>query len=250
MLTTVVVDDERHVRETLVGLLNEYCTDVVVAADASTIADARDAIIRHRPDIVLLDVEMPTGNGFELLGSFERIDFGVIFVTAHDRYALRAIKLSALDYLLKPVDPHELVRAVAKASAHRIAMKPDSAADHAGAEFHERSGSQVDRLAVPTEAGFEFVLLSDVVRCRAEGNYTSIHLIDGRRLVSSRTLGDFDAILTRCGFLRVHHSHIVNLDRVRRYTKGRGGTLVMSDGAEVEVSVRRKEAFLEAIVRL
>ncbi|MBS1911671.1 MAG: response regulator transcription factor [Bacteroidetes bacterium] len=244
---TVVVDDERHVRETLIGMIAEYCNDIEVVAEAATLDQAKEAIAVHRPDLLFLDVEMPGGNGFDLLGSLPRIDFDVVFVSAYDHYALRAIKLSALDYILKPVDPQELERAVRKSALQRAArgMVPRRNNMAQPAVAH-----QLDRIAVPTEAGFEFVTIRDLIRCKAEGNYTRIFLSDGRRLLSSRTLGEFEAVLLECGFMRVHHSHLINLNHVRRYTKGRGGILEMADGAEVEVSVRRKEAFLGAVTRL
>lgn len=248
MLRSVVVDDERHVRETLVTLIHDYCTGVEVVATAASAHEAREVIALHAPDIVFLDVEMPGGNGFELLGSFSQINFGVIFVTAYDHYAIRAIKLSALDYLLKPVDPSELVRAVAKASA-------SLPAEGAGRRRHvvAREASIAhghEKIAVPTEEGLVFVVIENLVRCRAEGNYTRLFLADGAQLLSSRTLGDYETLLSESGFFRVHHSHLVNVHHARKYVKGKGGILMMSDGAEVEVSVRRKDAFLESVLRL
>lgn len=246
MLRSIVVDDERHVRETLVTLIGEYCTGMEVVADAADVSEALAAIADHKPDVVFLDVEMPGGNGFELLGSFPTRDFGVIFVTAYDRYAIRAIKLSALDYLLKPVDPFELRRSVARAEEWLIGTgrrRPDFVREHPA------PAQTTDKLAVPTEEGLVFVPVADIVRCKAEGNYTRLILRDGGHLVSSRTLGDYEELLAGDGFFRVHHSHLVNLEHARKYVRGKGGVLLMSDGAQVDVSVRRRDAFLDIVTR-
>lgn len=246
-MRAVIVDDERHVRQAMAELLNRYCEGVNVVGMADSVSAGIDVVGSCNPDLLFLDIELRERNGFELLAAFSPIPFKVVFVTAYDRYAIRAIKLSALDYLLKPVDPLELRAAVAKAAA---------AGDRGGisarvALMHEHGAdTTITKVAVPTEEGFVFVALDEIIRCRSESNYTRIYLKDGAQIVSSRTLGDYEELFVDAKFFRVHHSHLINMRHAVRYHKGKGGTVAMADGAEVEVSVRRKEAFLESMRRV
>jgi two-component system LytT family response regulator len=241
MLRTIVVDDERHARETLTGMIGRYCAEASVVAAVDSAAAAIEAIRLHAPELVMLDVEMPDGSGFDLLAACPADAFKVIFVTAHDQYAIRALKLAAFDYILKPVSPMELKGAIARAGD---AITPLSAPRRMG--LAPNAGDR-GRLAVPTSDGFIFVETHGVIRCEADRNYTVLHLADGSRITSSRSLGEYEATLADAGFCRVHHSHLVNLAHVRRYRKGRGGVIVMSDGAAVDVSLRRRDPFLERI---
>jgi two-component system LytT family response regulator len=243
MLRTLVVDDERHARETLTAMIDRYCAEASVVAAVDSAPSGLEAIRLHHPDLVLLDVEMLGGSGFELLEAFPDPKFKVIFVTAHDHYAIRAIKFAAIDYILKPVSPMELKAAIAR--ARNAAAPPADMRRQAG--ILREQWNDPGRLAVPTGEGFIFVDVHDVVRCHAEGNYTTLHLAGGAQIVSCRTLGDYESILADAGFFRVHHSHLINLAHARRYRKGKGGVIVMSDGAEVDVSVRKREAFLDRI---
>jgi two-component system LytT family response regulator len=246
MMRAVIVDDEQHVRQALAELLDRYCENVDVVGMADSVFAAIDIISSTTPDIVFLDIELPERNGFELLAAFSPIPFKVVFVTAYDHYALRAIKLSALDYLLKPVDPLELRAAVAKAST-----ATGVASMHARLELvKEHIPNGATKVAIPTEEGYAFVALDDIVRCRSESNYTRIYLRGGAQLLSSRTLGDYEELFIDAKFYRVHHSHLINMRHAVRYHKGKGGVVVMADGAEVEVSVRRKEGFLERMRRV
>ncbi len=248
MMRTIVIDDEQHARETVVRLLGAHCPDVQVVAEAASIPSALQCIEQHHPDLVLLDIKLPGGNGFELLASVPTVNFGVIFVTAYDRYAIRAIKVAALDYVLKPVEPFELQRAVQKA---RAALLDPTAQQHRHALAREHGIPHEPRkLLVPTSDGFIVVPTDELVRCRAVGNYTTLHLTNRREVLSSRTLGDYETMLADLGFCRVHNSHLVNLHHARRYVRGKGGTLELSDGSTVEVSSRRKEQFLEEMKRL
>ena len=247
MMRAVIVDDERYVRQAMAELLGEYCPGVEVVGTAGSVADAIAVVDASNPDIVFLDIEMPERNGFELLAAYSPIPFHVVFVTAYDRYAIRAIKLCALDYLLKPVDPVELRGAVAKAVSASVpaivAAQVDLMKDHT-------SGGMATRVAIPTEEGFHFVPLDDIVRCRSESNYTRLYLRDGTQIVSSRTLGDYEDLFLDAKFYRVHRSHLINMRHALRYHKGKGGVVIMSDGAEVEVSSRRKDTFLESIRKI
>lgn len=247
MLRAVIVDDEPHVREAMVELLNQFCTCVKVAGTAGDVSMAIDVISDSKPDIVFLDIEMPGRNGFELLAAFSPIPFQVVFVTAYDRYAIRAIKLSALDYLLKPVNPLELQAAVAKAVA--ATATPATPAQIELMNDPARGGPPT-RVVVPTEKGFVVVSVEDIIRCRSDSNYSRLYLKDGTQVISSRTLGDYEELFLDARFCRVHHSHLINMHHVVGYHKGKGGAVIMSDGSEVEVSVRRRDLFLQNIKRI
>jgi len=252
MLRAVIVDDEPHVREALAELLRQYCSSVEVVGTAADVASGIDVIGATNPDIVFLDIEMPGRNGFELLAAFSPIPFQVVFVTAYDRYAIRAIKLSALDYLLKPVNPLELQAAVAKAIATKGTAAMTSPVTPGQIELigdHPRSGAPT-RVVVPTEKGFVVVAVDDIIRIRSESNYSRLYLRDGTQVVSSRTLGEYEELLLDAGFFRVHHSHLINMRHVAGYHKGKGGSVIMSDGSEVEVSVRRRDLFLQNIRKI
>lgn len=239
----MIVDDERRVRESIAELIVRYCPGLEVVGMADSVACAITVVSEARPDIVLLDIEMPERNGFELLAAFSPLPFKVIFITAYDRYALRAIKLSALDYLLKPVDPMELKAALAKAAVSAPILPAQADMMTASAE------RELQRVAIPTEEGFVFISLEKIVRCGSESNYTRLYLSDGSQLLSSRTLGEYEDLFADAGFFRVHNSHLINIAHATSYRKGKGGSVMMSDGAEIEVSVRRKEGFLERIRR-
>jgi two-component system, LytTR family, response regulator len=246
-LRTVIVEDEAHCRDTLLGLIADECPDLHVVAICDSVAASVSKLREDRIDLVFLDVELPDGTGFDILQRLEEIRFKTIFTTAHAEYAIRAIRFSALDYLMKPVDPAELRAAVDKA---RCGFHSHETQSHQLRVLHEHlaaDGKGLDRIVLPTQDGYSFVELRDVVWCEAQSNYTVFHRVHGPALVSCRTMKEFEEILEAHGFFRIHHSHIVNLRHVVRYVKGKGGYVVMNTGKELEVSVRRKEEFIERI---
>lgn len=247
-LRAIIVDDERGGREALAALLANHCPSVEVIGMADSAATGAEAIRGLRPDLVFLDIEMPYGNGFDLLEMARGIDFGVIFTTAYDHYAIKAIRLCALDYLLKPIDADELQAAVARAEKE-LTVKPSGVLE---ALIQNMAGRDpgASRIALPTAEELLFVQVKDIVRCEAAGNYTIFHFISGEAPIVSRTLKEYEAVLGEMGFFRIHHSHLVNLHHVRRYVKGEGGQLVMCDGSEIAVSRRRKEELLSRLSAL
>lgn len=245
MIKALIVDDERHARESLAMKLRTYCEDVRVLALADSVDTASQAIETHKPELLFLDIEMPGHGGFDLLDSRPVLDFSVIFVTAFERHAIQAIKHSALDYLLKPVGASDLQAAVAKARQVRRAINTASGPLTSVKDSVGRAHDH--RLVLPTEEGFEFLASASVLRCRAESNYTRLYLVDGTSILASKTLGEFESMLAPHGFFRVHHSHLVNCAHVKRYIKGRGGSIELIDGSTVEVSIRRRDAFLGMI---
>lgn len=243
MIRAIIVDDEPGSRETLTELLGRYCPAVRVVASADSAAAARDELYRHRPDLLFLDVEMPFGSGFDLLDSIEDLHVEVIFITAHDHYAIKAIRYSALDYLLKPLDRDDLIAAVER-TEKRIAEQGTQGGNlrHILQGIRE-TNKDSNRLALVANDSVTMVPLNDIIRCQAEANYTRFYLRNGSTILMARTLKEYEIALEDRGFARVHNSHLINLDHIKKYIRGESGEVIMSDGAVIAVSRRRREDF-------
>ena len=241
MIRAIIIDDELESRNTILNILNNFCTSVTVVGQAENVEEGVKVISVEKPDVVLLDIQMPDGTGFDLLEKVKGVSFQVIFVTAYDQYALKAIKFSALDYILKPVDPQQLIDAVEKIK------EPDSDINIITHKIQTllRNKNGFERITLPTFEGFRFINIKDIVRCEADNNYTNFFLNSGEKILVTKTLKEYDETLSGLDFVRVHQSHLVNIKFVDRYIKGDGGTIVMADGSEVDVSRRRKEEFLK-----
>jgi two-component system, LytTR family, response regulator len=242
MLRTLIVDDEVKCRKALVNLISYYCQDVVVVGEAYDVASAKLAIDKFEPDLLLLDVEMTDGTGFDLLRSLDDIDFKLIFVTAHERYALQAIKFSALDYLLKPVKPDDLVEAIQKAQKlekEELGVKIEAYNENIKTPDAPR------KLVLNTSNNIYVVDIDNIIRCESDQNYTKIYFKDRDMVLVSKTLREFDLMLSERGFYRVHQSHLINLSFIDYYEKGLGGTLILKNRIRIPVSSRRKEKFLK-----
>ncbi|MCL4282540.1 MAG: LytTR family DNA-binding domain-containing protein [Flavobacteriales bacterium] len=241
---TLIVDDEAPARAVLMEALRsgDLPCEVVGQADGRESAIAK--MDELRPDLVLLDIHLGDGSGFDVLERAVWKGARVIFITAHDRHAIRAFRYAAVDYLLKPVDPAQLAGAVRRVQA--------SSSVHPGVEALLRNIARPgeERIVVPCAEGVHVLDPGQVVRCEADGNYTRLHTLDGERLVTARTLKDFEELLTPHRFGRVHISHLVNLRHVRKFLNRDGGVLVLADGAEVPVSQRRRQQVLTALVGL
>ena len=244
-MRSIIVDDELLVAKNMELLLNRYCPEVEVAAIAHSAEEAEKVIKDLTPDLVFLDVEMPHGNGFDLLKKFNQIKFGVIFVTAFDHYAIRAIKYSAIDYLLKPIDIDELVIAVHKAQTQ---LKSKSVTESLNILLHNvaQPAAKLQKLSLPTIDGMIFINVNDIMYCRSEGNYTTFYLENGQTPLITRQIGVYEELLPEPLFCRIHRQYIINVNKVSKYVKGRGGHVVMSDGKEIDVSARKKDDFLNA----
>ena len=243
-LRAVVIDDEKRSRNVLIRMLEQFCTDVDVVGTADGVEAGKAAIREHRPDLVFLDVEMPPSTGFDVLKDLDQTDFQVIFVTAHDHYAVKAIRFSALDYLLKPVDIDELRVAVRKAGERR---KEKSGGEQMDVLFQNLRNAHA-RVGLPTKGGIVFVQIPDIVRCEAESNYTHFILRNGRRLMAARTLREFEDLFKESGFVRIHQSHLVNLSHVVQYLRGDGGSVILTDGTTLDVSRRHKQDLLSRMI--
>jgi len=245
-ISAVLVDDEKGNRENLLALLKKYCPEMEVLAEADSAETGYAAITANKPDLVFLDIEMPLGDGFQMLEHLGQVDFEVVFVTAFDQYALQAIKCCALDYLLKPVNILELKSAVEKVKL-RLQEKGQNVRLQALQENLKNNETGTSLLALPTAEQVQFVKLEEVVRCKGDNNYTQVHLTNGQTVLVSRTLKEYDDLLTDKGFVRVHQSHLVNRQHVLKFVKSDGGYLVLKNGDTITVSRQRKEAVLNRL---
>jgi two-component system, LytTR family, response regulator len=247
MIKAIIVDDEVHCLDSMAILLGDYCPGVQVMEQCISAKTALAAIASHEPDLVFLDIEMPIMNGFEMLEEFEEIPFSVIFTTSYNQYAIKAIRFSALDFLLKPIDPRELVAAIYKIETQK--HRPSIEQYNMLKEQINQKENSFARIAMPTAEGFELIPASELIRCEADDNYTHLYLKDKTRIVASRTLKDIEEQLQDfSSFIRVHNSYLVNLNEVTRYVRGEGGYLIMSDGTTVSVSRSRKELLLKKLL--
>ena len=246
-LKTIIVEDESRGRNALKAMLSQM-KSVQLVAEAANVDEAIEYIKSLSPDLVLLDIEMPFKNGFDLLAALPNRTFDVIFTTAYDSYAIKAIKFSAIDYLLKPIDPEELSNAIEKTAEKReIAMHQPQLQINNLLEIRTIN-KQNFKLSLPTSEGAIFIPIDEIVRCESDTNYTRFFIqTEARPILVSKTLKDYEELLTDYGFCRVHHSHLINLKFIKKYIKGEGGIVVMIDGAEVEVSRRKKEVFQKSL---
>jgi len=245
-IKAVIVDDELGARESLSKMLEKNCKNVQVVAKADSMANAFMEITTHQPDLVFLDIEMPNGNAFDLLEKFREINFNIIFVTAYDHYAIKAIKFSAIDYILKPVDPEELVKAVTRFES-QLSNKNSLDKKFKTLLSNVKPENKLKKVGIPDGDGLIFINLADIIRCDSDGNYTYFLLTSGKKIIASRTLGEYEQMFADDNFFRVHRSHLINLEHVKKYIKGEGGYVIMSDNSQVEVSRRNKNEFLEKL---
>lgn len=246
MIKAILIDDEVHCIDTLSILLSDYCPEVEVMDRCHSAKKGLEAIEKIKPELVFLDIEMPSMNGFELLEQFKQIPFSVIFTTSYDQYAIKAIRFSALDYLLKPIDPKELLVAVHKVQLQKTPPSVEQFRMLIDQIQHKDSG--FTKIAVPTSEGFELVAAHHIVSCEADDNYSRIYLTNKKKITVCRSLKEIEEQLENFGyFIRVHHSHLVNLNEVTKYIRGEGGYLVMNDGSTVNVSRNRKDKLLSKL---
>jgi two-component system LytT family response regulator len=240
----LIVDDESRTRTLLSKMIETIGFDVKIFTEGSSVASGIEAIHRIEPDILLLDIQMPDGSGFELLKQLDTRDFEVIFVTAHQEYAIRAIKSSALDYILKPVEISELEQALDNAITS-IKNKKDLSAQYEALLYNIQSDRK--KIILRTIESLYIFDINDIVRCQSERNYTNFFINDGRKIIISKTLKDYEDVLQYPLFFRCHRSHIININYLDRYDKSNGGTIVMKDGSEIPLSRSSKDRFFEIL---
>jgi len=248
MLHTIIIDDEKSVRTTLEKLTANYCPNVKLVAEANGVKSGIEAINRHHPDLVLLDIEMDDGTGFDLLKQLEPVDFKVIFITAYNQYAIKAIKFSALDYLLKPVDPDELTEAIGK--FEKLLIRELNEQLRTLEDNMKTNDRAKKKIILRTAENIHLVSLNDIVYCQSHDNYTNFYLLNSKHILVSNTLKEFDDMLSESGFFRVHKSYLINLIYIDRFEKAEGGTIVLTDEIRIPVASRKKERMLELLNRI
>ena len=244
MLNAIIIDDELKGRIALKQKLNDYCTEVVLLGEAENGVEGIKLIKEFHPDVVFLDIEMPRMDGFEMLHHLQEKNFHIIFTTAYDQYAIKAIKYAAFDYLLKPIDIDELKLSVSKISSYQKTYTGKKL-ELLDQNIHGKN--PFNKIAVSTLDGLLFFDIKDIVHLEANSNYTTIYFNDRPKLTASRTLKDFEELLPADIFFRTHHSHLINLNYIKRYIKGDGGQIELQNGNYVDVSRRKKDDFLKAI---
>ncbi|MFO8086619.1 MAG: LytTR family DNA-binding domain-containing protein [Bacteroidales bacterium] len=245
-IRAVIIDDERHSRATLKNLLNEFCQNIEVVAQADGFKSGVKAIKEQQPDLVFLDIQMPDGNGFRVLEETQQSDFDVIFTTAYDNFAIKAFKYSALDYLLKPIDAVELQNSVDKVKTN----KQRNAASNPGIDLllkSIREQEKPEKLVLSTFEGMHVVEIQDIIRCQSDDYYTRFFFKNGHKILVSKTLKEYEQILSEHQFIRPHKSHLVNIKYIKSYIKADGGHLLLTDDTQVPVSRRKKEMVLHVL---
>ena len=247
MKKVLIIDDEKRIRDFVKRMIDSFNLDVEVFTDGENVETGIESINRIKPDIVFLDIQMPDGTGFDLLNRVKDKKFELIFITAFQEYAIMAIKFSALDYILKPIDDEELKTALQNAIDTVDFKKEDSQFE---ALTHNLQTNQKRKLVLKTQESVHVVDLSEIIRCEADKNYTFFYLNNGKKILVSRTLKDFETLLSNHGFFRVQQSHLINLEYIERYDKHEGGSVIMRDGSSVPLSPAKKDQFFSMLEKL
>lgn len=246
MIKTLIVEDEQKSRDMLAAVIQKNFPDLNIVGLAKNVKEGVELIKSQTPELVFLDISMPDGSGFDLLEALPNHRFELIFVTASDQHAIRAIKYSACDYLLKPIDMDELQAAVEK-----VIKKKNASPNMENLQFliqHlKRADENFQKITLPTGNAYEVVNIKDIIRCEADGSYTTFYLTDKRKLLISMGLKHYEELLPESDFIRAHHHHLINMNHVVRFLKEDGGYAIMSDGSKIEISRRKKDAFMEKL---
>jgi two-component system LytT family response regulator len=244
MLKTIIIDDEISGRNILKNFVSKYCPEKIeIIAEADSVKTGINQITIHNPDLVLLDVQMQDGTGFDLLELLPNISFKVIFITSYDKFAIRAFKYSAIDYILKPVDPDLLVAAINRIADKNVMLDIDKKLD-----VLISNKNNIEKIALPATDGIRFLKINEIIRCESDSNYTTFFTINKEKIVVSKTLKEYEVLLSSMKFYRIHKSHLVNLRYISKYVPGEGGYVIMEDKTEVEVSRRKKEGLLTILM--
>lgn len=244
MIKCILVDDERNALEMMEWLLKTYSPQVEIVAMCNSATQAIEAINKYKPDLVFLDIEMPKMNGFDMLEQFDKLTFDIVFCTAYDQFAIRAFKYSALNYLLKPVDPDDLKATIERIEEKRTVPTKEQF-ELLLQNIHQPAKTTPRRIALTTNDGLIFVPTNDIIYCEAESNYTSIILANGKKILVSKVLKEIDEALGGADFYRVHSSFLININRIKKFVRGDGGYIVMDNDAPITISRSRKQEFME-----
>jgi len=244
MIKAIIVDDEINARENLSFLLNNYCSQVKINGSAESVSEAIELIQSTQPELVFLDIEIGEGSGFDVLEAIKNTPIEVIFTTAFNHYAIKAFKFSAIDYLLKPIDIEELKEAVQRAEERVKGNKLNNRLDFLLNNLGDNKDKKLRRIGLPIQGGIQFFALDEIIRLQSQSNYTTFYLTRNREFLISKTLKEYDEMLCDHGFVRIHQSHLVNIDHVAQYQKADGGYLILSDGSNVPLSKNYRDNFL------
>lgn len=246
IINALIIDDEKQARNALRSLLNGHFFEITIKAEADSVKSAVENIDLHKPDLVFLDINLGDGTGFQVLEKVQWKNFMVIFTTAYDEYAVTAFKLNAIDYLLKPVIIEDLKLAIDKAH-HKYSEKHMTQQLEWLKEMVQGSKNQEKKIVLSDNETIYFVKVQDIVRCQAEGTYTEFYILPNQKITVSRSLKEYEDMLLPFGFIRVHHSHLVNKEKIQKFQKSDGGSLLMENNHEVPVSQRRKGIVLSEL---
>lgn len=245
----VLIDDEKLIQKSLKGILDNFVADVTVVATPNNVAQGIEAIKKHRPDIVFLDIEMPDGTGFDLLKQLPEINFSIVFCTAFNQYAVKAFKYNAIDYILKPFDIDDVTTAVQKAKDN-LRIKQEQVNIAQLLSFIQDSNKAKDKLVLKTLSDMFVVPIDTIYNCQSDGGYTVFMFQDDKKIMVSNNLKSYESILLQHNFIRTHRSHLININYIERIQKRDGGIIILNNGREIPISSRRKDAVFEAIGNL
>lgn len=247
-LRTIIIDDEQDAVNFIKSIIEEYCPKLELVGTANSAKDGSKIIIEKTPDLVFLDVEMPHGSGFDLLSNFPNNTFDVIFVTAFNHYAIKAIKFSAVDYILKPINISELIQAVDKVIDGKT--KNQNRGENFTTLLENVRSSLPAKLAIPTSDGMEYLNTKEIIRVEADRSYSWFFLVDRRKILVSRNLKEYQELLSDRNFFRTHNSHLINLEYVKKYIRHEGGAVELTDGTQVPISRGKRDLFLLQMAKL
>lgn len=249
MMRALIIDDEKKARETIKSVIQLYCPDILIVGEADSVKTGIDLISGENPDLIFLDINLNDGTGFDLLKKISLINFKTIFITAYQEFALKAFRFSALDYILKPINPDELVIAVEKAKSNLVkenmSMKFETFISNM-----ENITKEVKKIVLKTSDSIHVISVNEIVRCEADSNYTVFFLTNGKKILVSNTLKEYDEMFSSYHFFRAHQSHLVNINYISSYEKKEGGYLIMKDKSKVPVSMRKKESLLRLLEKI
>ncbi len=248
-MKTIIIDDEAKARKTIMEILKYSDEDIEIVAEADGVETGFEAIMKYKPELVLLDINMPDGSGFDLLKKLPSIGFKLIFITAFEQFAIKAFEFSALDYILKPIDPIKLINSVNKAKnlveKENLSLKLNALFSNISAQ-----GQKAKKLVLHTDRNIHIVDTKDIIRCESDAGYTKIFLVNNKKIVVSKNLKYFEELLTEFGFFRSHQSHLINNNYIDHFTKTDGGYIVMKEGAKIPLAQRKKEIFFKILSKL
>lgn len=253
MVTAILIDDDKHLRKGMKSLLERYTSEIRIIGEAESVKTGIEALEKHRPQVVFLDIHLADGTGFDILEQLAntngKINAHVVFITAHEQYALKAFKFSALDFLLKPVDPEELQKTIVKI---KEALEKNTSFEHIDLllENIRRKVDNFKRIALSTSDGIHLFEISDIIRCESNDNYTQFFIKNHKPLLISKTLKEYEELLADHGFERIHQSHLINLAYLKSYIKTDGGYVIMADNTNLPIAQRKKERLQELIKAL